>query len=178
MTKQPVELFSQSVETNNQLACYSFIDSGRRHERKDFVTAVSVSRIPGFAPLSRASVPEGTVKGPGDTCAYSVIVLSWQRFKTQINFLANSVLQERNTEFREPDVFIMVIIFAPGELGARYYHYYAGQKRKNLLFAPKEIQGLLSSEAVHDVDSLEKIIQSKDSQCLCLQIGRNVRDAY
>ena len=48
LTKQPVKL-----------ACYSFIDSDRGHERKDFVTAVSVSRIPGFAPLSRASVPRG-----------------------------------------------------------------------------------------------------------------------
>ena len=48
VTKQPVEL-----------ACYSFIDAGRRHERKDFGTVVSVSRIPGFAPLSRASVPRG-----------------------------------------------------------------------------------------------------------------------
>ena len=48
VTKQPVEL-----------ACYSFIDSGRRHERKDFVTAVSVSRLPGFAPLCRASIPTG-----------------------------------------------------------------------------------------------------------------------
>lgn len=67
------------------------------------------------------------MKGPGDACAYSGIILSWQRFKTQINFLANSVLQERNTDFREPAVFIMVIIFAPGELRARYYHYYARQ---------------------------------------------------
>jgi len=71
--------------------------------------------------------PQGTVKGPADACACGAIALSWQRFKTQTNFLANSVLQERNTEFREPDVFIMVIVFAPGELGARYYHYYAGQ---------------------------------------------------
>ena len=41
----------------------------------------------------------------------------------------------------------------------------------------RRYRGSCLSEAVHYVDSLEKIVQSKDSQCLCLQIGRNVRDA-
>ena len=63
--------------------------------------------------------PEGNMKGPHDACAYSGSELSWQRFKIQMNFLANSVLQERNTEFREPDVFIMVIIICSRRVGGQ-----------------------------------------------------------